>query len=147
MSGNAKTKVGVAAGLLVLAAAILAYSYSGPEVPPDFDQTSFWYCTNCKAGFEIKGNAPEGTFKDVQPSAPADGELRANRRGILQTERLAKCPKCGQHSGHAGRKCGVCQTAFRLYTPDGRPMICPNCKWDPLTGREAEGSRLDVLDE
>ncbi len=140
-------KIGAAIGLFVMAGVIFMYSRSTPEVPEDLNAKSYWYCTECKIGFELDNkNSPLDTFKEVKLESAGGDPDKPRRRGTPTTERVAKCPTCTQYTGHAGMVCGSCGAAFQRIKPDGTVLICPECKWDPLTGHEAEGRRLDVLD-
>ncbi|HPF41180.1 MAG TPA: hypothetical protein P5081_15205 [Phycisphaerae bacterium] len=143
---NSKVKIGIAVGLLVVAAGIVWYSNSGEKLPDDVKRTTFWYCDKCDAGFELPDPPPEGALVESPVAQPNDDKPSAMRR-VRKTVTLARCPTCGEQQAHAGLKCGGCGAAFRRFNENGDILICPKCKWDPTTNEKAAGDREFILDE
>jgi ribosomal protein L32 len=148
MKSGSTAKLGLALVLFAFAVVLYFVMRSGENLPADRTDLVHYHCTVCDAGFELGADAPDGTFINVERNVENGGEPQARRRSTKATiERVAKCPTCGQHAGLPGRVCTNCGVSYRLLNEKGQSMICPKCKWDPLTGREAEGERLEVLYE
>ncbi|MCB9854971.1 MAG: hypothetical protein H6818_04730 [Phycisphaerales bacterium] len=143
---NSKFKIGVAVGLLIVAAGIVIYTNTGSEIPSDVDRSTYWYCPKCDAGFELKDPPPEGSLVEVAIE-PEDSGKPSPVRQVRKTVTMAKCPTCGEAVAVAGVKCAECGAAFRKFNDKGDVLICPKCKWDPVTGKKAAGDREYILDD
>ncbi len=143
------TKLSIALGLLAVAGVVYLVRGSGGQSAPVDDTTkTAWFCPACNEGFELTpAELAAGTLKsDYQESE--DGEASGGEPAALgrQGRRLLKtatCPKCGDNSAVAARKCPECQRIFAGATKSGQAAICPGCQWDPLTGRKAEPYRVE----
>ena len=148
MKSNSTGKLGLALGLFALAIALFFVLKNGNDTPADRSESVHYYCTACMTGFNLDLDAPETSFQTVERNVDSGDAPQARRRSTKDTlERVAKCPACGQFAGHPGRECNQCHESFRQFNEKGQAMICPKCKWDPMTGQEAVSDRLSVLDE
>lgn len=143
---NSKLKIGIAIGLFLVAGGIVLYSNSAPKLPADVDRSTYWYCEKCDAGFELSDPPPAGALVEV-PIETEDSGQPSPVRKVRKTETLAKCPTCGEQIARAGMKCGQCGAAFRKFNAKGDLLICPKCKWDPVTGKTAAGDREYILED
>jgi hypothetical protein len=91
--------------------------------------TVAWYCTDCKQGFELPGDALTKLRLPDDPKAGAASgpQPRQGRRGMT----VARCPRCSQWTAVAAHKCERCGTIFSARQADGSRAKCPKCSWDP----------------
>jgi hypothetical protein len=113
---------------------------------PDTEETkTAWYCTETNQGFELtaKQMADMVQQRRVEDAGDSDSGPQMRRPGSTTIE-VAKSPFTNDWTGVAARKCGDCGTIFPAKAKDGEVNICPKCKWDPMTGRKAEGDRAYI---
>ncbi len=142
-------KLIIALGLLAVAGTIyVVRGSSGQDAPSDDTTKTAWFCTACNEGFELTpaelaAGTVKSDYQEPEAGEEAGGEPSALGRQSRRLLKTATCPKCGDNSAVAARKCPECQCIFAGATKLGKAAICPGCKWDPLTGRTAESYRVE----
>ncbi len=149
MTNNDMLKLGLAGLLLVAAAAIFALLSSRRPIPDIDEAKSLWYCAACRSGFELTGAqgsaaVRQRTVPDSAPSGDNGAQPRRPGRAVFE---VVTCPFCGEPTGVAARRCPGCGEVFAARTSEGEAAICPNCRWDPATGRKASETAATTGDE
>lgn len=148
MASEGSTKKVILAAALLVTAGVIYFVMNGSDdgAAALAGDKSLWFCTSCQKSFEL---TPAQAQTDVHAELRSTGdastdEPQARGRGDRVMFNVAKCPSCGQWKGEAARKCPDCGEVFIARTSKGETAICPKCKWDPSTGRKAEGDRLEL---
>jgi hypothetical protein len=150
MTSKDKVKLGLAAGLLLVAVAL--FVLLGPrkgEIPDAGEAKTIWYCTACKNGFELTGvqTAEMVRLRRTETTSQSSPDSARPRRPGRSTAEVTKCPFCGEWAGVPARRCAGCGEIFPARTRNGQIAVCPGCKWDPTTGSKADGIRARLGEE
>ncbi len=143
MESSQVWKVIVAGGLLALAV-VLYVNLSSPDddIPESPESATTWYCTACEKMFDVSAADADEVVRTAVATGSADGESgappAARGRGRQAFVRQAKCPTCEAWTGVETAQCHECQTVFATQSADGKPAVCPQCRWDPATGEIAD---------
>ena len=150
MTSKDKVKLGLAAGLLLVA--VLLFVLLNPrknEIPDTGDAKTTWYCSACKNGFELTGaqTAEMVRLRRAEATTQDSSDAAQPRRPGRSTIEITKCPFCGEWAGVPARRCAACGEIFATRTRNGQFAVCPGCKWDPTTNSRAEGVRARLGEE
>lgn len=150
MTSKDSIKLGVA-GVLTVTAVIVFFvlRQTKTELPNTEDAKSLWLCLSCGKDFELTPAEVEAKVRLQVEEAPSGGdsaEPQARGRNSQRTFKAAFCDTCQKWSAVAAKRCPKCQTVFSSATKNGQVAICPKCHWDPTTGQDAEGERLNAVD-
>ncbi|HVP09713.1 MAG TPA: hypothetical protein VMV94_00840, partial [Phycisphaerae bacterium] len=140
MTAKDRTKLGIAAGLLLTAIALFVLLAPQKDQAIEADEAkTLWFCTACKSGFALTGAQTAElarTRRTTTQSVPDTLQFRRPGRDVVE---ITKCPFCGEWAGVSARRCPDCGEVFPARAKSGDIAVCPGCKWDPTTARKAEG--------
>jgi hypothetical protein len=146
MTSKDKAKLGLAAGLSILAAVLFIFLAPPSRAISDANEAkTLWYCSACKGGFELTGAQTAEMARIRRPAAHASSDSPRPWRPGREVVEVTKCPFCGEWAGAPARRCPNpnCGQVFAARDKDGRPALCPDCKWDPRLPGKSQGSMAD----
>jgi hypothetical protein len=148
MTSKDKAKLGLATGLLLLAVVLFMVLTPRKGQATELDEAKTqWYCSACKSGFSLTGAQTAAMARLHRPPSKSPSDAIQPRRPGRDIIEITKCPFCGEWAGIPARSCPDCGETFPSRAKNGAIAICPACKWDPTTGRKAEGARVRLGEE
>jgi hypothetical protein len=133
-----KIKVGLAAGLFVLAAALYFWMSSGREdAPLDGESTTYWYCTEAKKSFTLTPQEAGDSVRMMRRVLTGDEDSPTARRSRAINVAMALSPYTNQYTGVEAVKCPKCGEIFEARDEQGDPRLCPACGADPMADEPA----------